>query len=71
MKERYGISGIYIFDQFEGEEKPYPTCIEDCSDETRARWLDSLDKEKLIRCCEFLCITIRQLGEQLDIRRES
>lgn len=32
MKRR-NLSGIFIFDKLEGEEKPTPTCLEDCTPE--------------------------------------
>lgn len=47
MKLRRNLSGI--FDKLEGEEKPIPTCIEDCTPETRLKWLEGLEKEALIR----------------------
>lgn len=37
MKRR-NLSGIFIFDKLEGEEKPTPTCLEDCTPETRLKW---------------------------------
>lgn len=40
MKLRRNLSGI--FDKLEGEEKPIPTCIEDCTPETRLKWLEGL-----------------------------
>ena len=33
--KRRGLSGIFIFDQFPGEERREPTCVEDCQKETR------------------------------------
>jgi len=36
---RRNISGIYIFDKFPGEEKRLPTCIEDCQQATRRKWV--------------------------------
>ena len=39
MKLRRNLSGIFIFDKLEGEEKPIPTCIEDCTPETKLKWL--------------------------------
>lgn len=36
---RRNISGIYIFDKFPDEEKRSPTCIEDCQQTTRRRWI--------------------------------
>lgn len=41
MKRR-NLSGIFIFDKLEGEEKPTPTCLEDCTPETRLKWLEGL-----------------------------
>lgn len=46
MKLRRNLSGI--FDKLEGEEKPIPTCIEDCTPETRLKWLEGLEKEALL-----------------------
>lgn len=37
--KRRNISGIYIFDKFPDDEKRQPTCIEDCSQDTRRAWL--------------------------------
>lgn len=37
--KRRNISGIYIFDKFPTDEKRQPTCIEDCSQDTRREWL--------------------------------
>ena len=42
---RRNLSGIYIFDQFEGEPKRQPTCFEDCTEATQDKWLDSLEPE--------------------------
>jgi len=42
MKRR-NLSGIYIFEQFEGEDKRQPTCFEDCTEATQDKWLDSLE----------------------------
>lgn len=44
---RRNLSGIYIFEQFEGEDKRQPTCFEDCTEATQDKWLDSLEKEAL------------------------
>ena len=46
MKRR-NLSGIYIFDKFEGEATIQPTCIEDCTEETRTDWIEDLDKEPI------------------------
>lgn len=44
MRLRRNLSGIFIFDKLEGEEKPTPTCLEDCTPETRLKWLEGLEK---------------------------
>lgn len=69
MKRR-NLSGIFIFDKLEGEEKPTPTCLEDCTPETRLKWLEGLEKRALINCIEHLCETINEFGELLDIYKE-
>lgn len=66
--KRYNLSGIYIFDQFEGEERRQPTCIEDCNDATRQKWLESNDKEALIGIVNHLCDTLHSIAEQFGIR---
>ena len=42
--KRRGLSGIYIFDTFPGEERRKPTCVEDCQESTRREWLETLEK---------------------------
>lgn len=63
--KRYGLSGIYIFDKFPGEEGRQPTCIEDCQKETRTQWLEGLEKEALIRTVNILCETLHNFTEKL------
>lgn len=69
MKRR-NLSGIYIFDTLEGDEKRKPTCIEDCKKETLDEWLETLSKEALIRTVSHLCNTISELGNAFDIINE-
>lgn len=69
MKRR-NLSGIFIFDKLEGEKKPTPTCLEDCTPETRLKWLKGLEKGALINCIEHLCETINEFSELLDIYKE-
>lgn len=66
--KRYNLSGIYIFDQFEGEERRQPTCIEDCNDATRQAWLESLDKTALINTINHLCHILHIVAEQTETR---
>lgn len=70
MRLRRNLSGLFIFDKLEGEEKPTPTCLEDCTPETRRKWLEGLEKEALINCIEHLCETINEFSELLDIYKE-
>ncbi len=67
---RHNLSGIYIFDQLEGDNKKKPTCIEDCNKDTRQEWLESLDREGLIRVIDRLCEVVHGLGEQFQIYGE-
>lgn len=67
---RRNLTGIYIFDKFEGEEKRQPTCFEDCQESTQDRWLRSLDKEALVNLAKKLGETIKLIGDQLDLVRE-
>lgn len=63
--KRYGLSGIYIFDRFPGEERRQPTCIEDCQEETRTQWLEGLEKEALVNTVNLLCDTLHDFTERL------
>lgn len=64
--KRYNLSGIYIFDQFPGENRRAPTCIEDCSKDTRKKWISTLDNEALMDVIEHLCDVLHSIGEELD-----
>lgn len=68
--KRRSLSGIYIFDKFPEDEKRQPTCLEDCQEETRKKWLESLEKEALINCIEHLCKTLRAISDQFGIVTE-
>lgn len=67
---RRNLSGIYIFDKFEGEEKRKPTCFEDCLDSTQDEWLQSLTKAELTSLAKQLGNTIRSIGDQLSLSRD-
>ena len=67
---RRNLTGIYIFDKFEGEEKRQPTCFEDCQENTQDEWLQSLERESLIALAKELGKTIKGIGDQLDLVRE-
>lgn len=68
--KRRNLSGIYIFDKFPEDERRFPTCIEDCQEETRKKWLATLEKEALINCIEHLCETLRGVSDQFGIIAE-
>jgi len=69
MKRR-NLSRIYIFEKFEDEEKRQPTCFEDCTEKTQDRWLESLDREALIRLAKSLGQTLNLIGNQFDLTAE-
>ncbi len=64
---RRNLSGFYIFEKFDGDEKRQPTCFEDCTEETRDKFLDSLSKEGLRRMVVSLGETLREIGQQFKI----
>lgn len=67
---RRNLTGIYIFDKFEGEEKRQPTCFEDCQEGTQDKWLEGLEREALVDLAKRLGKTIKDIGDQLDLVRE-
>ena len=67
MNKRRNLSGIYIFDKFTEEDSRKPTCIEDCQDDTRHKWLESLEKEVLIATIDSLCKTLRDISDKFGI----
>lgn len=67
---RRNLTGIYIFDKFEGEEKRQPTCFEDCQESTQDKWLESLEREGLVNLAKQLAKTLKDIGDQLDLVRE-
>jgi hypothetical protein len=67
---RRNLTGIYIFDKFEGEEKRQPTCFEDYQESTQDKWLESLEREALVSLAKHLGNTIKDIGNQLDLVRD-
>lgn len=52
---RRSLSGIFIFDILPQDKgKRYPTCIEDCNEDTRLRWLEHLEPEAIVRTGQHL-----------------
>jgi hypothetical protein len=70
MNKRRNLSGIFIFEKFEGEEKRLPTCYEDCTEATQEEWLKSLSKEQLISLAKNVGKTLREIGDMLNIEKE-
>lgn len=64
---RRGMSGLYVFDKFPTDEKRTPTCLEDCQEETRKKYLEGQDEEFLINTIEILCETIRNMSDEFGI----
>lgn len=64
---RRNLTGIYIFDKLDGEEKRQPTCFEDCNESTQDKWLEGLEREALVNLSKQLGKTIKNIGEQLDL----
>jgi len=67
---RRNLSGIFIFEQFEGEEKKEPTCFEDCTEATQDKWLDSLDNESLKNLTKQLAETLIGVADFAGITRK-
>lgn len=67
---RRNLTGIFIFDKFEDEEKRQPTCFEDCQESTQDEWLESLEREALVNLAKKLAETIKYIGDELDLVRE-
>ena len=70
MAIRRNLSGVFIFEQFEGEEKRQPTCFEDCTEETQNKWLSDMSNENLISLAKHLAKTINDIAESFDIIKE-
>lgn len=63
---RRGLSGMYVFHKFPGEDKATPTCMEDCSDGTIRGWLmKEGDVEMAKRTLENLVGTFDRLLQYL------
>lgn len=67
MKElkRRDLSGIYIFDKFQTDERRKPTCVEDCAQNTRRKWCMSKNEEYLRNVVRMECETFKDLCDYL------
>jgi len=70
MKRR-NLSGIFIFEQFESEEKREPICFEDCTEATQDKWLDTLDNESLKNLSKQLAGTLIWVADFAGIARSN
>jgi hypothetical protein len=66
---RRNLSGIFIFEQFEGEEKRQPTCFEDCTEATQDKWLNTLGVEALKNLSKQLAGTLIGVADFAGIAR--
>ena len=69
MKRR-NLSGIFIFEKFEDDDRERPTVFEDCTEATQEKWLDSLETDGLKNLAKQLGKTVREIGDTFDILKE-
>lgn len=63
---RRSLSGIYIFDVLAHDKgKRFPTCIEDCNEETRLKWLNGLEAEAIVHTGQHLNECFSNLWDML------
>lgn len=62
---RRNLSGIFIFDQVDGERRP--VCFEECQESTQDAWLASLEREAVEELAKMLGKTLKDIGDQLDL----
>ena len=70
MTKRRNLSGMYIFEKFEDEEKREPTCFEDCTEATQRKWLENKNPEFLMNVALNLAKSLRKIGDEFDIISE-
>lgn len=68
--KRRNISGVYIFSKLEGENTQQPTCFEDCPEENQNRFLNSLEKEALVRLAKHLGKQLVELADYAGVTKE-
>lgn len=66
---RRNLSGIYIFEKFEDDDKRQPTCFEDCTEATQDKWLESLEPEALRNLAKQLGKTLVEVADFAGIAR--
>lgn len=66
---RRNLSGIYIFEKFEDDDKQQPTCFEDCTEATQDKWLESLEPEALRNLAKQLGKTLVEVADFAGIAR--
>jgi len=59
------LDGIYY--RLDREGKAHNKCFTDLTMEEQNNILEGYEKDQLIRMCQLLAGTIRQIGDQLDI----
>lgn len=68
--DRRGLSGVYIFDKFPGEEKVNPTCFEDCTITKQEEYVKALDLQALQRLTLMLARALKDVGKDLNIESD-
>ncbi len=68
---RRSISGIMFYYQFEQDEKKKPTAFEDLPEDKQDEILNTLKPEAIKGLSKQLATTLRELGDQLDLSRQS
>ena len=67
MSKRRNISGVYIFEKFDADERRGPTCFEDCTEETQDKWLASLEPEALRNLAKILGKALIELSDYTGV----
>jgi len=64
---RRNLSGLYIHEQFEGEDKEHPTCFEDCKRETQEKYLETLNEKEVKELTIKLADVLHQIGKKFEM----
>lgn len=65
--DRRGISGIYIFDTFPGEDKRQPTSFEDCTPETQEKFVKTKDIKFLQNMILILSKKLKEISKDFNL----
>lgn len=65
--DRRGLSGVYIFDTFPGEEKRQPTAFEDCTPEKQEEFIKSKEPQFLQSLALILARKLKEIGKEFNL----